>query len=100
MIEVSGKGLQVTEALRKYTEKRFRRLLGNLGEEKIRVRVVLGIEGDRSEVRAHASLRGRTFDVHAADSDMYAGIDAAQEKLRRVLADAHAEKVGPARHRD
>lgn len=89
-ISITGKNLEITEALRKYVEKKIGRLDRYLPNNILEGRVELTVESTRaakdSQV-AQVTLRTKQTVLRAEESsaDMFASIDAVFEKMQRQI---------------
>lgn len=92
-INVGGKGLEVTDALRLYVESRLSGLERRTKNESDRIDVVLEREGKRFQAKIHISTGTVQRDVQSESDDMYVAIDQAKEKLYRVIEDRHDESI-------
>ena len=83
-IEVTGRHVKVTDALRGRVEKRVARLDGRLDAP---ARASVSLEVDKSAHRCEILLRagGEEFFAKAEDRDMYAAIDGAADKISRQM---------------
>ncbi len=83
-LTVTGRNLEVTDALRAYAEEKLRRLTKYL-ENIVTVHVVLSVEKHRQI--AEVTLRVRDLTVRAEEStdDLYSSIDLVMEKLERQI---------------
>ncbi|GFN22746.1 MAG: ribosome-associated translation inhibitor RaiA [Thermoanaerobacteraceae bacterium] len=83
-IIVRGKNLQVTDALRRYAEKRLNKLEKFLGEN-VEVQVNMSVARDRHIVEVTAALDGYLLRGEEATGDMYSSIDLVLEKLEKQM---------------
>ncbi|MGB9887788.1 MAG: ribosome hibernation-promoting factor, HPF/YfiA family [Moorellales bacterium] len=84
-LEIRTKNVELTEALRRYVEKRLARLARYLdGIEDIQVR--LRLERSRHVVEVTIPLDGLVLRAEEQTGDMYASIDLVTEKLERQIA--------------
>jgi len=83
-IIVRGKNLQVTDALRRYAEKRLSKLEKFLGEN-VEVQVTMSVARDRHIVEVTAVLDGYLLRGEEATGDMYSSIDLVLEKLEKQM---------------
>jgi putative sigma-54 modulation protein len=83
-LTVTGRNLEVTDALRAYAEEKLRRLTKYL-ENIVTVHVVLSVEKHRQI--AEVTLRVRELTIRAEESteDLYSSIDLVMEKLERQI---------------
>lgn len=92
-IEISGRNVEVTQALRAYVTEKLERVQRHF-DNLIGARVVLRIEKVEHYAEATVSVGGRTRDIHAdaVAEDMYAAIDKLTDKLDRQVR-RHKGKV-------
>jgi putative sigma-54 modulation protein len=88
-LQVSGRNLDVSAAIREYAERKLARIERHLTED-TRVDLELAIERNRSiSASQHAELtvwtRGPVLRAHEYAEDMYAAIDLAVDKLDRQV---------------
>jgi putative sigma-54 modulation protein len=88
-LQVSGRNLDVSAAIREYAERKLVRIERHLTED-TRVDLELAIERNRSiSASQHAELtvwtRGPVLRAHECAEDMYAAIDLAVDKLDRQV---------------
>lgn len=87
-VNVKGRNLEITPALRQYAEKRTSKLARLLetgrGQEPV-VDVVLRLEGELRVAEATVQLGGLIVRGEARTTDMYGSIDAATDKLLRQV---------------
>jgi len=94
---VTGHHLEITSAIRSYVEDRVKRISHHF-DHVIDVTVTLSVEKLNHKAEAQVHLPGKDIHVEAIQPDMYAAIDALEEKLDRQIV-KHKEKLG-AVHRD
>ncbi|WP_434777440.1 ribosome hibernation-promoting factor, HPF/YfiA family [Neisseria sp. Ec49-e6-T10] len=82
--QLTGVHLEVTETIREYVEKKLNRCTKNL-DGIISTSVILSVEKHQQKAEINVDVAGKDFHVEAADSDLYAAIDAVTDKLNRVL---------------
>jgi len=99
-IDISAKGIEITEAIREYTEKKFSALSRFLRETNdLRATVLLGKEtahhreGEVFSVEAELFADGKSFHTDETAEDLYAAIDAVQAELERMIT-TEKEKRG------
>jgi len=83
-VNVRGKNIQVTDALRAYVEKRLSKLekhLNHLGE----AQVMLSVEKGSHRVEVTIPLNGLILRGEEASHDMYASVDLVVEKLEKQV---------------
>ncbi|MGI9953195.1 ribosome-associated translation inhibitor RaiA [Moorellaceae bacterium AZ2] len=83
-IMVRGKNLQITDALRRYAEKRLGKLEKFLGEN-VEVQVNMSVARDRHIVEVTVTLDGYLLRGEEATGDMYSSIDLVMEKLEKQI---------------
>lgn len=98
-VNLSGHHVDVTPALRRYTERKLSRILRSF-DRVIDVQCILTVDKLRHRAESTVSVRGPDIHASAEADDMYAAIDALADKLvRRVrkhkerLRDHHAIEV-------
>lgn len=84
-LQVRGRNMEVTEALRDYVEKRLGKLKKYL-EVINDVQVVLAVEGDSHRVEVTIPLGGVILRGEEVTADMYASIDLVVEKLEKQIS--------------
>ncbi|MDD5747667.1 MAG: ribosome-associated translation inhibitor RaiA [Actinomycetota bacterium] len=94
---VKGKNLEVTEALRNYTEEKVSKI-GKLGLDFIELEVRLAVEKNPSikkNQKVDLTLSGDGAILRAAerDYDMYAAIDKATNKMLRQIKKFHEKQI-------
>lgn len=83
-VNVRGKNIQVTDALRSYVEKRLSKLekyFNGLGD----AQVMLSVEKGSHRVEVTIPLNGLILRGEEASHDMYASVDMVVEKLEKQL---------------
>ncbi len=95
-LDVKGKNLEVSDAIRSYAERKLAKLDKQL-HELTRVEVELTVERNPSVsanqvAEATVWLKGRTLRAREASRDMKASIDQLTEKLLRQVRDASDKK--------
>lgn len=95
-IDVTGRRLEITDALREYVFQKFARLERHF--DKINhVHAILSVEKNTQKAEASIHLAGGEIFADAKADDMYAAIDALTDKLVRQL-EKHKEKVRHSNH--
>jgi ribosomal subunit interface protein len=98
-LTVTGKQIDIGEALRRHVEASLSSILGKYFGTAIEAHVVVAKEAhlSRAEISVHIG-RGIVVNAHAAASDIYVGFDAAAERVgkqlrryKRRLRDHHAK---------
>ncbi|QGG49241.1 ribosome hibernation-promoting factor, HPF/YfiA family [Heliorestis convoluta] len=90
-IQVRGKNIEVTPALRDYVNKRLSKLekyFNHIGE----IRVTLVVEGDMHKVEVTVPASDLVMRAEETHQDMYAAIDLVIEKLSRQI-DAYKTRL-------
>ncbi len=90
-IDITGHGVEVTPALRDYTNEKLGRL-GRHFEQLIGTHVVMHLDKLNHRIEATITASHKKFHAEAAASDMYAAIDLLTDKLD-VQVRKHKEKV-------
>jgi len=83
-VQVRGKNIQVTPALRDYVEKRLGKLdrfLDNLGEAV----ATLVVEGDSHKIEVTLPVNGMLLRGEEATGEMYSSVDLVVEKMERQI---------------
>jgi putative sigma-54 modulation protein len=87
-IDVVGKHLEVTDAIRKYAESKAERLLKYFsGTQQIRIYLETGKKGEFSCEIAVDVVKHKDFIAHATAKDLYAAIDECTDKAQRQVHD-------------
>lgn len=83
-IELTGRHVKITDALRERVERRVARLDGRLDAP---ARATVALEVEKSAHKCEILLRagGEEFFAKTDDRDMYAAIDSAAEKVSRQI---------------
>ncbi len=84
MVQVRGKNMEVTAALKEYVEKRLGKLdkyLDNLGE----AQVTLAVERETHRIEVTIPINGMILRGEESTGDMYASIDQVVEKLEKQI---------------
>ncbi len=99
-IDISAKGIEITEAIRDYAEKKISALSRFVkGARELRASLVLGKEtahhreGEVFMAEAELYVDGKSFHSDETGKDLYATIDAVQEELERMIT-TEKEKRG------
>lgn len=83
-VQVRGKNIKVTSALREYVEKRlgkFDRFLDNMGE----AIVTMAVEGDAHRVEVTIPVNGMLLRGEESSEEMYSSVDLVVEKIERQI---------------
>ena len=89
-ISISGQHLDVTDAIRDYTESKLDRLTRH-SDAITRIEIVLRVEKERQIAEASIHVAGGDLHASSQHEDMYAAIDLLTDKLDRQLL-KHKEK--------
>ncbi len=90
-IDVHGHNLEVTDALRDYSQEKLSRLERHF-EHPLEVRLQLSVDKPQHRAEGHIRVAGRDYHADAAADTMYAAIDLLVDKLDRMLV-KHKEKM-------
>ncbi len=96
-LRVKGKNLEVSESIRRYAERKLRKLDRRL-HASTQVELELAVErnpsiADSQVAEATVHLKGRTLRAREAARDMRAAIDELVDKLVRQVRDLHDKRV-------
>lgn len=83
-INIYGKNMQLTDALREATEKKIRRL-DKFFQQDVEAKVVLSVEKKIQKVEVTIPFNGRIVRVEESSDDMYNSIDEAVESLEKQI---------------
>ena len=83
-LNVTGRRLEVTEALASYARTKLARLERHF-DHVTNVHVVLSVERERHRAEATVHVTGRELFADAVEGDMYAALDALADKLDRQI---------------
>jgi putative sigma-54 modulation protein len=91
-VEYTGRQIEVTPAILKFTEERLRKIRKILGE-KIQVHVILTVVKHRHT--AEVNLKSRTFSINGVEEthDMYTSINAVLVKIERQALKHKGKKM-------
>ena len=92
-IKVTGKNIEITDAIREYIEKRCERLEKFEGKN-TDVNVVCSIEREDQIVEIQINHDGEFLRVEEKNADLYASIDLAMDKAERQLRKEKEKKIG------
>jgi putative sigma-54 modulation protein len=90
-IEITGHGVEVTPALREYTNEKLGRIVRHF-EQLIGTHVVMHLDKNSHRIEATIVASHKRFHAESTASDMYAAIDLLTDKLD-VQVRKHKEKV-------
>lgn len=91
-INITGHHVELTDALRDYVNKKFKKLERHF-DHVTNVQVVLTVEKQGQKAEANMHLAGQEIFGSHITSDMYASIDGLMDKLDRQII-KHKEKIG------
>lgn len=83
-LNVTGRRLEVTEALETYTRTKLQ-ILERHFDHVTNVHVILSIESERHRAEATVHVTGRELFADSVEGEMYAAIDALADKLDRQI---------------
>ncbi len=83
-LDIRGKNLEITDALKDYTTKRLSKLEKYIDDVK-EAQVALSVEGDGHKVEVTIPLNGVLLRGEEASDDMYSSIDLVVEKLEKQI---------------
>jgi putative sigma-54 modulation protein len=95
-LSISGHHVDVTDALKNYTEEKLAKLERHF-DNITNVHVVLSVEKVKQRAEATMHVSGAELFADADSDDMYAAIDALTDKLDRQLL-KHKEKLVSRHH--
>jgi putative sigma-54 modulation protein len=90
-INITGHRLEVTPALRTFTEEKFDKL-DRHSDQITKINVVFDVEKLRQIAEATVFIAGAEFHASSESADLYAAIDVLIDKLDRQLI-KHKEKI-------
>jgi len=101
-LHVKGKNLEVNDSIRRYAERKLRKLDRRLTDS-ARVELELAVErnpsiADSQVAEATVYVKGRTLRARNASRDMRAAIDELVDKLVRQVKDIRDERVSKRKH--
>jgi ribosome hibernation promoting factor len=96
-LQVKGRNLEVTDSIRRYVERRLRKLDRRLRPE-TRIEVELAVERNPSIAESQVAeatlhLKGRTLRARESARDMKAAVDELADKLVRQVKDLADKRV-------
>ena len=99
-VTISGKHVEITDALREYVRRKLTRIDQHFGPV-IRSHVVLHVARNRHRVETTVHAKGTQWHATAEDKDMYPAIDRVVDKLdcqvikhKEKVVDHHQEEGG------
>jgi ribosome hibernation promoting factor len=95
-VEYTGRQIEITPAIRKFTEDHLKKIRKILGEA-IEVHAILTVEKYRHT--AEINLKSRTFKINGLEEthDMYTSIDSVLEKIERQALKHKGKKIAKKR---
>lgn len=84
-IDIHGKNLEVTEALRRYAEKKVAKISKFFEQEPLEVQVTMAVERETHIVDITVSVNGLLLRGEEKTADMYSSIDGAVNKIERQV---------------
>ena len=90
-IELSGRHVDITDALRDYVNNKFERLQRHF-DHMTNIHTVISVEKARQKAEATVHMSGNNIFAEAEDENMYAAIDALVDKLDSQIR-KHKEKI-------
>jgi len=90
-LTLTGHHVDITEALRNYTQEKFQRLERHFDHVQ-NVHVILTVEKTRQKAEAELHVSGNRLYADAIEEDMYAALDGLVSKLDRQII-KHKEKL-------
>lgn len=90
-LQVSGRHLEITPAIRSYVTEKISRITRHF-DHVIDVNVILSIDKLVQKIEATVHVRGKDIHVECTDGNMYAAIDGLADKLDRQIL-KHKEKT-------
>lgn len=84
-IEVTGKNLDVTPALRDYSEKKVRKLVKFFRGGEVRTEVLLSVQRDTHIAEITLHLNGLLLRAESRTFDMYASVDEAVDRIEQQV---------------
>jgi len=83
-VRITGRNIQLTEAMKNYVDKKIKRL-GKYLEEPISIQVILSVEKFRQIVEVNISSKSGSFYGSEESHDIYASIDMVMDKLEEQV---------------
>ena len=103
-LQIKGKNLDVTDAIRTYAERKLAKL-DRMVHDEARVEIELAVEhnpsvADNQVAEATVRMKGHTLRAREASRDMKASIDELAEKLLRQVRDGRDKQTSKRRGAD
>jgi len=95
-LNLSGRHLEVTPAIRSYVLEKLGRVTRHF-DQVIDLNVILSVDKLQQKVEVTLHVAGRDIHAESIDADMYAAIDSLADKLDRQVV-KHKEKLTIRRH--
>lgn len=83
-IQITGQGLELTDAMRSYVEKKFQRIV-SIADKINHVHVTFRVEKVNQIAEANLSVPGSQIHAEASSENIYESIDKLVDKLSRQL---------------
>ena len=93
IIKVTGKNIEITDAIREYIEKRMERLEKFEGKN-TEVNVLCSVEREEQIVEIQISHDGDFIKVEEKNEDLYASVDLATDRAERQLRKEKERRIG------
>ena len=90
-MDIRGRNIDITDALKEYTTKRLSKLEKYIEDARI-AQVALSVEGERHKVEVTIPLNGVILRGEVTSEDMYSAIDLVEEKLEKQI-EKHKTKL-------
>lgn len=90
-LDIRGKNIEITDALKDYTTKRLSKLEKYIEDVKV-AQVALAVEGERHKVEVTIPLNGVILRGEVSSDDMYTAIDLVVDKLEKQI-EKHKTKL-------
>ena len=90
-IQITGRQVEVTEALKDFIEQKFAKLQRHF-DHITQIHVVLSLEKTQQKAEAKVSISGGELFAQSTEDNMYAAIDLLLDKLDRQII-KHKEKA-------
>lgn len=91
-IKVTGKNIEITDAIREYIEKRVEKLEKFEGKN-TEINVVCSVEREEQIVEVQISHDGEFIRIEEKNNDLYASIDLAMDRAERQLRKDKEKKI-------
>lgn len=95
-INLTGRHLEITPAIRDYATGKFGKIKRHF-DNVIDVNIILSVEKLKQKAEATIHISGKDIFVECDDENLYAAIDALVDKLDRQVM-KHKEKLSARRH--